>query len=61
MSLLHALSVMGRRLFEVSEGPGNGNNGVCTFGPCGDGGVPLPVNLPAEVKEFELHCATVAP
>ena len=59
----HALAVMSLGLFEVGEWPCNRNDGVRIFdvGPCGDGGVPLPVNLPAEVKEFELHYPTAAP
>src|SRR3974377_2176987 len=49
---LHALAVMGLGLFEVGEWSGNRNNGVRIFdvGPCGDGGVPLPVKPTAKIK-----------
>ena len=49
----HALTVMGPGLFEVGEWPCNRNNGLRTLdvGPCGDGGVPLPVKPTAKMKD----------
>jgi len=40
-------------LFEIGEWPRNLNNGVRAFdvGPCGDGGVPLPVKPTANMKD----------
>ena len=47
------LAVMGLGLLEVGEWSGNRNNGVRIFdvGPCGDGGVPLPVKPTAKMKD----------
>src|SRR5215472_15115912 len=49
----HALAVMSLGLFEIGEWPRNRNNGVRAFdvGPCGDGGVPLPVKPTANMKD----------
>ena len=53
--LLSRLIVFGcvLALLTAGEWPSNRNNGVRIFdvGPCGDDGVPLPINLLAEMKD----------